>query len=95
MMARPRIRTKKRFNFPAPGLRPGLVDGSGFVFGFAFIFYLVKNQNHTEILKIRIRLTATRKPGKPDGLISMRRPTPTAIAVSTIPAANEINHAGK
>jgi hypothetical protein len=55
----------------------------------------VKNQNHTEILKIRIRLTATRKPGKPDGLISMRRPTPAAIAVSTIPAANEINHAGK
>jgi hypothetical protein len=47
------------------------------------------------MLKIRMRLTATKKPGKPDGLISMRRPTPTTIAVSTTPAANEINHAGK
>jgi hypothetical protein len=45
--------------------------------------------------KIRIRLTVTRKPGKPDGLISMRRPTPPATRVSTMPAANEINHAGK
>jgi hypothetical protein len=57
--------------------------------------YLAKNQNHKEMLKISIKLTATRKPGKPDGLISMRRPTPPATTVSTIPAANEINHAGK
>jgi hypothetical protein len=47
------------------------------------------------MLKIRIRLTRTRKPGKPGTLISMRPPTATAMTVSTIPAANEINHAGK
>ena len=47
------------------------------------------------MLKIRIRLTLRRKPQMPGGLISMRRPKATAIKVSTIPAANEINHAGK
>jgi len=47
------------------------------------------------MLKIRIRLTLRRNPKKPDGLISMRRPTPPAIKVSTMPAAREINHAGK
>jgi hypothetical protein len=47
------------------------------------------------MLKIRIRLTLRRKPQKPDGLISMIRATPPAIMVSTIPAAKEINHAGK
>jgi hypothetical protein len=57
--------------------------------------YLAKNQNHTEMLKISIRLTLKRKPQKPDGLISMRRPRATAITVNTMPAAKEINHAGK
>jgi hypothetical protein len=57
--------------------------------------YLAKNQNHTEMLKISIRLTLSRKLQKPDGLISMRRPRAPAITVSTTPAANEINHAGK
>ena len=47
------------------------------------------------MLKIRIRLTRTRKPRKPGSLILMRPPTATAMTVSTIPAANEINHAGK
>jgi hypothetical protein len=57
--------------------------------------YLAKNQNHTEMLKISIRLTFRRKPRKPESLISMRRPTAPAITVSIIPAVNEINHAGK
>ena len=57
--------------------------------------YLAKNQNHTEMLKISIRLMLRRKPQKPEGLISIRRPTATVITVSTTPAANEINHAGK
>src|SRR5271165_2583663 len=35
-MAKPRIRTKKRLNFPPPGLRPDSVDRSGFAFGFVF-----------------------------------------------------------
>jgi hypothetical protein len=47
------------------------------------------------MLKISIRLTATTKPENPDSLISMRRPTPAKTPVSTIPAAKEINHAGK
>ena len=47
------------------------------------------------MLKINIRPTFTRKLRKPDGLISMRRPKPPAITVRTIPAAREINHAGK
>jgi hypothetical protein len=47
------------------------------------------------MLKISIRLTLRRKPQKPDGLISMIRPTTPAITVSTIPAAKETNHAGK
>jgi hypothetical protein len=47
------------------------------------------------MLKIKIRPTFTRKLRKPDGLISMRRPKPPAITVRTIPAAREINHAGK
>jgi hypothetical protein len=55
----------------------------------------VKKQNQTEMLKIRIRLTLRRKPQSPDGLISIIRATPPAITVSTIPAAKEINHAGK
>src|SRR6266478_7568032 len=37
MMIKPRIRTKKRLNFPAPGLRPDSVDRSGFAFGFGFM----------------------------------------------------------
>jgi hypothetical protein len=57
--------------------------------------YPAKNQNHTEMLKISIRLTFRRKPRKPESLISMRRPTAPAITVSIIPAVNEINHAGK
>jgi hypothetical protein len=57
--------------------------------------YLAKSQNHTEMLKINIRLTLSRKPQNPEGLISMRRPTAPAITVSTTPAVNEINHAGK
>jgi hypothetical protein len=47
------------------------------------------------MLKISIRLMLRRKPQKPEGLISIRRPTATVITVSTTPAANEINHAGK
>jgi hypothetical protein len=47
------------------------------------------------MLKIRIRLTLRRKPQRPDGLISMIRATPPVITVNTIPAAKEINHAGK
>jgi hypothetical protein len=47
------------------------------------------------MLKIRIRLTLRRKPHRPDGLTSTIRATPPAITVSTIPAAKEINHAGK
>jgi len=57
--------------------------------------YLAKKQNQTKMLKIKIRLTLRRKPQRPDGLISMIRATPLAITVSTIPAAKEINHAGK
>jgi hypothetical protein len=47
------------------------------------------------MLKIRIRLTLRRKPQRPDGLISIIRATPPATTVNTIPAAKEINHAGK
>jgi hypothetical protein len=47
------------------------------------------------MLKIRIRLTLRRKPQRPDGLISISRANPLAMTVSTIPAAKEINHAGK
>jgi hypothetical protein len=47
------------------------------------------------MLKIRIRLTLRRKPQRPDALISIIRPTPPAMTVRTIPAAKEINHAGK
>jgi hypothetical protein len=47
------------------------------------------------MLKIRIRLTLRKKPHRPDGLTSTIRATPPAITVSTIPAAKEINHAGK
>jgi hypothetical protein len=57
--------------------------------------YLAKNQNHTEMLKIRIRLTFRRRPRKPEGLRSMRRPTAPAITVRIIPAVNEISQAGK
>jgi hypothetical protein len=57
--------------------------------------YLAKKQNQTAMLKIRIRLTLRRKPQRPEGLISRIRATPPAITVSTIPAAKEINHAGK
>src|SRR5262249_53988256 len=37
MMTKPRIRTKKRLNFPPPGLRPDSADRSGFAFGFVFM----------------------------------------------------------
>jgi hypothetical protein len=57
--------------------------------------YPAKKQNQTEMLKIRIRLTLRRKPQRPAGLISIIRATPPATTVSTIPAAKEINHAGK
>ena len=57
--------------------------------------YLAKKQNQTKMLKIRIRLTLRTKPQKPDGLMSMIRAIPTAMTVSTIPAAKETNHAGK
>ena len=39
------------------------------------------------MLKISIRPMLTRKPPKPEGLISIRRPTATTITVSTMPAA--------
>src|ERR1700761_8621966 len=64
-MIKPRIRTKKRLNFPAPRFRPDSVDMSGFAFGLVFIVYLAKKQNQTEMLKIRIRLTLRRKPQSP------------------------------
>jgi len=57
--------------------------------------YLAKKQNQTEMLKIRIRPTLRRRPHRPDGLISTIRAIPPAITASTIPAAKEINHAGK
>jgi hypothetical protein len=47
------------------------------------------------MLKIRIRPTLRRRPHRPDGLISTIRAIPPAITASTIPAAKEINHAGK
>jgi hypothetical protein len=47
------------------------------------------------MLKISIRLTFRRKLGRPDGLVSMRRPTLPAITVRTMPAAKEISQAGK
>src|SRR5271166_1938808 len=36
-MIKPRIRTKKRLNFPPPRLRPDSVDRSGFAFGLVFM----------------------------------------------------------
>jgi hypothetical protein len=36
-MIKPKIRTKKRLNFPAPRLRPDSVDRSGFAFGLVFM----------------------------------------------------------
>jgi len=56
---------------------------------------IAKNRNHTEILKIRIRLTHRRKPRKPDTLIPIRCPALLAITVNTTATANEISHAGK
>jgi hypothetical protein len=57
--------------------------------------YPAKKENHTEMLKINIRLTSTIKRRKPEGLMSIKPPTALATTVSTIPAANEINQAGK
>src|SRR4029077_13518472 len=37
IMIKPKIRTKKHLNFPAPRLRPDSVDRSGFAFGLVFI----------------------------------------------------------
>jgi hypothetical protein len=37
-MVKPRIRTKKRLNFPPPWLRPDSVDRPGFAFGLVFMF---------------------------------------------------------
>jgi hypothetical protein len=36
-IAKPRIRTKKRLNFPARGLRLDSIGKSGFAFGFVFM----------------------------------------------------------
>src|SRR3984957_15409908 len=36
-MIKPKIRTKKRLNFPVPRLRPDSVDRSGFAFGLGFM----------------------------------------------------------
>src|SRR5580704_9598490 len=36
-MIKPKIRTKKRLNFPGPRLRPDSVDRSGFAFGVVFM----------------------------------------------------------
>src|SRR4051794_31239326 len=72
IMIKLRIRTKKRLNFPAAVLRLDSAERLVFASGFGFMCYLAKNQNHTEMLKISIRLTFRRKPRKPESLISMR-----------------------
>jgi hypothetical protein len=94
-MVKPRIRTKKRLNFPPSWLRPDSVDRPGFLLDLYSYVYLAKKQNQTVMLKIRIRLTPRRKPHRPDGLISMIRATPPATTANAIPAAKEINQAGK
>jgi hypothetical protein len=57
--------------------------------------YPAKKENHTDMLKMSIRLMSTIKRRKPEGRILIKPPTALATTVSRIPAANEINHAGK
>jgi hypothetical protein len=70
-------------------------SGQVLLSNFDSYIQLAKKQNHTEILKISIRLMLRRKLGRPDGLKPIRRPTLPAITVRTMPAAKEINQAGK